>query len=71
MPKTKSMMPGHIVTIYHDPITRTKVEGKAVLVKSAGLSPDYISDTQRIEYWLVKFPGERTAYQREILTDVH
>ena len=68
MPRAENMMPGSIVTIYRDPITCKEVEGKAVLLAPAGFSPDYVSDTQRVECWWVRFLGERTAYQRGILT---
>jgi len=68
MPRAENMMPGSIITIYRDPITRTEIEGKAVLVAPAGFSPNYVNDTQRVEYWWVRFLGERIAYPREILT---
>jgi len=68
MPRAENMMPGSIITIYRDPITRTEIEGKAVLVAPAEFSPVDVNDTQRIEYWWVRFLKDRTAYQREILT---
>lgn len=52
---------GQIVTIYEDPITQKKPEGKAKLIKR-----HHIVDN--MEYWQVEFLDEKGAYRnRHIL----
>lgn len=60
------MKPGDVVTIYQDPITRTKPEGKAVLLEM--LSDNMgIYEGKTLQYWKVSFQGETEIYQRSIL----
>ena len=47
--EVKEMKPGDIVTIYQDPITQEKVDGKARLLQRI----DYLDAT--LEQWQVKF----------------
>lgn len=59
------MRPGDIVTIYQDPITETKPEGKAKLVRR--LSPAIVGSILGTERWNVEFVTERgQVYEREI-----
>lgn len=54
------MKKGDIVTIYENPLTKEKPEGRAKLVKK-------ICDDVDMEYWQVQFlPGERNNYTRWI-----
>lgn len=51
---------GDKVTVYEDPFTRTKPEGIAQAVRSAGIADD------EMESWYVRFPGDTQLYQRWI-----
>jgi hypothetical protein len=44
------MKTGMIVTVYEDPITETKVEGRAKLIRCIKIDPDHI------DLWVVEFP---------------
>lgn len=58
------MRPGDVVTIYKDPLTETKREGEAKLVRK--ISERSFAQGQVEEQWLVRFKGERSTYQRWI-----
>lgn len=54
------MKPKDIVTIYEDPITQQKPEGKAQLIhKELDLGDG-------LEYWVVKFPEDDDTVHRTI-----
>jgi hypothetical protein len=56
------MKPGDTVTIYKDPITKTKPEGRATLVR-------FIAEVHGGEMWEVRFEGEAETYTRLVATD--
>lgn len=51
------------VTIYQDPVTRTKPEGTARLIRNAELSEGDLC------YWFVRFPGDDASFPRWIHPD--
>ena len=54
------MKRGDVVTIYEDPITRKKVEGKARLVRLLSALPD-----DNLERWEVHFTGDSQGHYVE------
>jgi len=53
---------GATVTIFEDPLTQNREEGKARLVKF--IRPEGVE----FEWWEVRFEGERRLTERKILT---
>ena len=49
---------GQIVTIYEDPLTELKPEGKAVLLEKTEM------ETEDAEYWIVSFEGKSDVFYR-------
>ena len=47
---------GDELDIYEDPVTKTKLEGKAKLIKPIAIMAD------NLERWLVEFIGEPSSY---------
>lgn len=56
------MKKGQWKIIYQDPLSQTKEEGKAQLMK-------YLGCNYECEYWDVRFFGEKENYPRHILKD--
>ena len=54
---------GDTVMIYEDPITRTREEGKARLLKPLDLKP---SHQNKMEFWRVKFISDQFICDRMI-----
>jgi hypothetical protein len=58
---------GDVVTIYGDPLTEQKPEGKATLVRFEGAIGEY--DNREIEMWVVRFLSEPDqTFERQLLT---
>lgn len=57
------MKKGMIVTIYQDPLTCHRQEGKAELIRRLR------QDDEESETWEVRFSGERETYERKIRKD--
>lgn len=66
MPRPENMTQGSIVKVYHDPITREKVEGEAVLKGKIGIAGQ-VTETSRLEIWRIKFLGDTREVYRDIL----
>ena len=64
------MKAGDIVSVYEDPITQTRLEGRAVLVNKVRDEMENIGGHYRIERWDVRFEGEDETYEREILLEI-
>lgn len=63
------LKPHQTVTIYEDPITRQKIEGKAVLLHRLDADMGTV-DNGHLERWSVCFEGEDgTVYDRMILVE--
>ena len=60
--------PGQMVTIYQDPLTQAKREGRARLV-SCENDDSGVYDGRMLQQWLVRFEGESEVYTRFILTN--
>lgn len=58
------MKTGDIITIYEDPITEKKPEGKALLLRKMGEDPFTIRP--RLSYWWVEFLHDGLQTQRLI-----
>ncbi len=59
-----ALQKGDAVKIFHDPRTRSKAEGEAVLVELWQKYPD------GSEEWAVRFDGETDLYPRTIFPEV-
>ncbi len=55
---------GQVVTIFEDPISRLKPEGKATLVKFESKDNDGIYNMER---WQVRFQGDSETFSRKIM----
>ena len=55
----KKMKSGDFVTVYEDPLTEKKLEGKAELVT-------LLKDEEDKQFWLVEFHGEAGLFGRWI-----
>ena len=65
------MRKGDNVTIYEDPVTETRSEGRAKLVKNRNIDGGFFEDRQ-MHHWSVRFleDPERVLYDRWILEPV-
>lgn len=59
------MKPGDVVNIFHDPITKKNLEGKAILVEQVRAD-----DRDGLNMWMVHFPEDypEENYLRTIFT---
>jgi hypothetical protein len=63
----RQLFKGQAVMIYQDPITETKQEGAAVLLRRS--SGDPLDQLPRCETWLVRFMSDKSKAYREILVE--
>lgn len=64
MIQTRRIIAGMTVTVYHDPVTRQKPEGRALLVQRVASMPD-----DRLERWRVLFEGNDESEVERIVSD--
>lgn len=55
---------GEKIDIYCDPLTRTKLEGRATLIQMT-----YRDDVDGLNRWLVRFDGDTETYERTVHAD--
>jgi hypothetical protein len=63
----RQLFKGQSVMIYQDPLTETKQEGAAVLVKKNYVDPPEMRP--RCETWLVRFLSDKSKVARAILVE--
>jgi len=58
------MNKGDVVSIFEDPVTEQKPEGKAMLVRKTRTPDVELGDGSHLEFWVVAFPHGEEAYRK-------